>query len=267
MLRKPYLPIAIGAIITLIVPIFIFDRYKTIVLDLLSNQVILNGLIVILLGFFAVLILAIGMRKRRRNLNALGLAVLLFSVFLFLDRFSEYAEKFSAWAALAVAIAAFAAIDENRRLRDENKKREEIRRKEGLLNEIIEWAKLVGQCGFETDPDEPDAQKTLTGKLSEANALRMIEAHRKGFENGFSRVLWLNGYIIKITASEFGGNLHKAVNDLIIELDKHLSMLHEENSTAIPSVTAKEWSEHNLVLTKLTRHLMQELGEARINIR
>ena len=88
-----------------------------------------------------------GLKKRSNTKMAMGVAILLFGLFVLLDRMPKYADTFNAWAtlllALAAAIAISVTIDLDRRRRLEQKVSNDRERKEYLLNKITEWATNV----------------------------------------------------------------------------------------------------------------------------
>jgi len=119
-----------------------------------ANEAIRNAIVIIFILAVGMAIILYGNVTRNRNLNVLGFAIFLFAVFVIIDRYEGFAVKISAFAALAVAFTAFAAIDENRRMRlekreqeqkDRLEKREQEQkdRKERMLNEIQDWATKV----------------------------------------------------------------------------------------------------------------------------
>lgn len=124
----------------------IFDKAYTLgVLPVESN--ILSAVVILIICSISVGLILYGNRKKNRKLNWLGFALLLLGVFVFLDRFPQYANTFSAWAMLVLAIAAFMAIDENRRLREENRcmraEDRELDSKRRRVDDVQNWINEV----------------------------------------------------------------------------------------------------------------------------
>lgn len=108
-----------------------------------ANEAIRNAIVILFILAVGITIILYGNVTRNRYLNILGFAIFLFAVFVVIDRYEGFAVKISAFAALVVAFAAFAAIDENRRMRSEKREQEQKDRKEHMLNEIHGWATKV----------------------------------------------------------------------------------------------------------------------------
>ena len=104
-----------------------------------TNEAIRNAIVILFILAVGITIILYGNVTRNRNLNVLGFAIFLFAVFVVIDRYEGFAVKISAFAALAVAFAAFAAIDENRRIRQDSVERESRDRKERLVDEVAKW--------------------------------------------------------------------------------------------------------------------------------
>lgn len=141
---------------------------------------------------------------------------------------------------------------------------EKRRRRERLLNEIIEWVVDVGKkCEYETDPQEANAKQILEGNEGYNLAHDFLFIHRPAFENGFSEVRWKNEFIAVI-CKEFGNTLQKKLQEFIAELTKHLNMLQSPSATETPEETIKtavQVANHNLRLTNLTREVMEEAAK------
>lgn len=108
-----------------------------------ANEAIHNAIGILFIFAVGITVILYGNATRNRNLNVLGFAVFLFAIYFVIDRYEGFAVKISAFATLTVAIAAFAAIDENRRMRLEKREQEQKDRKERMLNEIHNWATKV----------------------------------------------------------------------------------------------------------------------------
>ena len=108
-----------------------------------ANEAIYNAIVILCIFAVGITIILRGNVTRNRNLNVLGFAFFLFAVFVVIDKYEGFAVKISAFAALLVAFAAFAVIEENRRMRLERQEQEQKARKERMLNEILDWATRV----------------------------------------------------------------------------------------------------------------------------
>lgn len=106
-------------------------------------EALYNAIVILFLFAVGITIIVYGNVTRNRNLNVLGFAFFLFAVFVVIDKYEGFAVKISAFATVAVAFAAFAAIDENRRMKLERQEQEQKERKERMLDEIISWATVV----------------------------------------------------------------------------------------------------------------------------
>lgn len=100
---------------------------------------IYNAVIILLISAVGITLIVYGNARRNRYLNVLGFLILLFGVYTAIEVFEGFAAKISAFATLAVAIAAFAAIEENRRVRQDSIERESRDRKERLADEVAKW--------------------------------------------------------------------------------------------------------------------------------
>lgn len=103
-------------------------------------EAIHNAIVILLILAVGITIILYGNVTKNRNLNVLGFAIFLFAVFVVIHEYEGFAVEISAFAALAVAFAAFATIDENRRMKLERQEQEQQARKEQMLNEIHDWA-------------------------------------------------------------------------------------------------------------------------------
>ena len=177
----------------------IFDRvYRLGVLPVESN--ILSAVVVLIICSIAVGLILYGNRKKSRKLNWLGFALLLLGIFVFLNHFPQYANTFSTWAMLVLAIAAFMAIDENRRLREEN-------RRNWALDEVRRWA---------VDAIEVLAAPSLQD-LS-------IEEHRWEMKENLRPII-TKGYIAHNDIEKLNSNLEKQVITVVDSLSKFYDLL------------------------------------------
>lgn len=108
-----------------------------------DNEAMRNAIVVLFIFAVGITVILYGNVTRNRYLNLLGFSIFLFAIFVVIDRYEGFAVKISAFATLVVAFAAFAAIDENRRMRLEKREQEQEDRKERMLNEIHVWATKV----------------------------------------------------------------------------------------------------------------------------
>jgi hypothetical protein len=104
-----------------------------------ANEAINNAIVTLFIFAVGITIIIYGNVTKNRNLNGLGFGIFLFAVFVVIDKYEGFAVKISAFATLAVAIAAFASIEENRRVRKDSIERESRDRKERLIDEVAKW--------------------------------------------------------------------------------------------------------------------------------
>lgn len=192
------------------------------------NAIIVGSVLAISLGF-----LLWGVKQKSITKMSLGGALLLFGLFVLLDRFPKYANTFNAWATLLLALAAFIAvgvtIELDRRRRQEQQVRDKHDREEHLLNGIAEWSanalKLCSKLthGFNTQSERTQANdEYLTLKFAGEN-LRILVENEK-----FSDVL-LNPlqYAIKcfdsLTKDSLQGNDNKRTS-----LENNCKTIREE---------------------------------------
>jgi len=172
----------------------------------------------LLLSFLSVGVIIYGrIRGKRSYINA-GFAILLLSVIFFFIYLPEYASLFSAWAAMAVAIAAYTSIEENRRLRRDNKEREERDRKETLVNEIIKWAMEVANCSAQVGlPLVPGLSEKAGQRRSLLNLYLKYQA-----------ISTQNTYV-KHVAAQFGNNtkIHKSAREATTKLNAVMNIMSE----------------------------------------
>jgi hypothetical protein len=143
-------PWKLVVLIILEVAVFAFAFWLTVHV-FSANEDIINAIVILAIFIVGISIILYGNVTRNRNINTLGFALFLFAVFVIIDKYEGFAVRISAFAALLVAFAAFAAIEENRRLRFERRQQEDRDRKEHLLNEIIEWAEDMTTFSIDAD--------------------------------------------------------------------------------------------------------------------
>lgn len=112
---------------------------------LAANEAIHNAIGILFIFAVGITVILYGNATGNRNLNVLGFAVFLFAIYFVIDRYEGFAVKISAFATLAVAIAAFAAIEENRRIRRDSVERESRDRKERWIDEVGVWLRELGE--------------------------------------------------------------------------------------------------------------------------
>lgn len=108
-----------------------------------AEQVIYDAILIVLIFAVGITIMLRGNATRNRGLSVAGFIVFLFAVFVVIYIYEGFAVKISAFATLAVAIAAFASYEENMRMRLERREEEKKAEKERMLNEIESWAKRL----------------------------------------------------------------------------------------------------------------------------
>jgi hypothetical protein len=105
-----------------------------------GNETVFNSITIFWVSLMGFTIYLYGDVAKKPKFDTMGLAFLLFAVFLIIDRFEGYAVKISAFAALLVAIAAFVAILETKRLRTENRRLAVEERHMIAIEQIRKWA-------------------------------------------------------------------------------------------------------------------------------
>lgn len=103
-----------------------------------ANEAISNAIIILCIFAVGITIILYGNVTRKRGLNMLGFALFLFAVFVVIDRYEGFAVKISAFAVLLMAFAAFANIEESRRLRKEERQRLALERIRGWAEGLCE---------------------------------------------------------------------------------------------------------------------------------
>jgi predicted RNA-binding protein Jag len=108
-----------------------------------AGQDIYNAIVIIFIFAVGITVMIYGNDIRNRRLTVLGFLIFLVAVFTVIYKYEEFAVKISAFAALAVAFAAFAATEENRRIRGDSVERESRDRKERLVDEVAKWLREI----------------------------------------------------------------------------------------------------------------------------
>lgn len=181
----------------------------------------------------------------------------------------DWSAFLSAAAAGILAIVAFLAI-RNANLQEALRRKHDLEResrdrKEHQLNEIIEWVRDVGKCGFATDPTEQNAKDVLViGILNKAEAHSFLEKHRERFEFFFESVRWHNEYISELS-NIFDKDLLDEINGLIELLNEHEKILHDReyfHPQFLQGNTIKV-AKHNLKLDTATKKIMKEIADTK----
>lgn len=181
-----------------------------------ANEAINNAIVTLFIFAVGITIIIYGNVTKNRNLNGLGFGVFLFGVFVVIDKYEGFAVKISAFATLAVAIAAFASIEENRRIRKDNIERESRDRRERLVDEVAKWLRELEGHIF-------PASGTLMTKISRIED-RLKGSRAIGFEQ------WLKIDDLDLAVVELG-NIIEAMKEveyyqkLTLQLDEGLSKL------------------------------------------
>lgn len=147
---------------------------------------IVNAIIISVILLVSIGLLLWGIKRKHPQRMSIAGVLLLFGLFVLLDRFPQYASTFNAWATLLLALAAFIAvavtIDLERRRRREEQVKDKREREEHLLKEIAEWAanvlKLCSKLthGFNTQSERTQANdEYLTLKFTGENLKIMAE--------------------------------------------------------------------------------------------
>ena len=118
----------------------VFGLSSWIVARFFPNEKVIHDAILISLIFaVGITIMLRGNATRNRALNTLGFLIFLVGVFVVIYKYEEFAVKISAFGVLLVAFAAFASIEESRRIRQDSIEREGRDRKERLFDEVAKW--------------------------------------------------------------------------------------------------------------------------------
>ena len=195
-------------------------------------EAISNALIIFSIIIVGMTIILYGNVIKNRNLNILGFIIFLLAVFVFIDKYEGVAVKISAFAALLVAFAAFAAIDENSRLRLERRQQEERDRKERLLNTVITWGIDIAKCESELPlPFLPVPELFRLGEKSAKVAVEHINAvTRVNLALRYQTLDAKSEYIKSIAKKfdkNFGGNLLPLVEQTANKLAENIIIINK----------------------------------------
>lgn len=194
-------------------------------LEAISDAIVIFSIIIV-----GMTIVLYGNVTKNRNLNILGFAFFLLALFVVIDKYEGFAIKISAFAAFLVAFAAFAAIDENRRLRVERQQEEEHDRKERLLNTIITWGIDIVKCESESqipilpvpelfNLEAPAAKLTV----EHINAVTRVNLAMR-YQSLDAKSEYIKG-VAKKFDKNFGGNLLPLVKRTANKLASNIEMV------------------------------------------
>ena len=111
--------------------------------NIVNNPQVLKSLIALIILIVAIFLFSEKPTEKNlfRSRRVWGALLFVFAIFVFLfANIADLADAFIVWATIVLAGVAVFSFEESRRLRKQYKEREELDRKERLLNEIIEWA-------------------------------------------------------------------------------------------------------------------------------
>lgn len=115
--------------------------------NIVNNPQVLTSLLALIILIVAGFLMSEKPTKKIFSKRILGAVLFVFAIFVFLNaNIADLADVFTVWATLVLAGVAIFSFEESRRLREENRQREERERKDRLLNEITEWAIDVLDC-------------------------------------------------------------------------------------------------------------------------
>ena len=174
-----------------------------------GNETTYNGITIFWVSLMGFTIYLYGDVAKRPKFNTMGLAFLLFVVFLIIDRFEGYAVKISAFATLLVAFAAFVAIEENKRLRTENRRLQVEERHMLAFEKIRNWAVQTSHALA-----TPNSQVTLTSWQKEELAKLQYSI--------------VESMSILDFAGRVGGDLEQSVINANLDFQKYLAILMGE---------------------------------------
>lgn len=184
--------------------------------NIVNNPQFLQGLlalIIMILAFF----LAFGKPTKKIPRRLGGMAVFVFGSFLFLYAYiAEFDRVLTVWATLILAAVAVFSFEESRRLREENRQREERERKERLLNEIIDWATDVLRCCHQFEIP-------ITGSVNGELLLRRIEANRV---TKLGEIACTSQYLM-VVASKINTEVFDAIRSVVKNIGKTREVLME----------------------------------------
>ena len=151
-----------------------------------------------------------------------------------------------AFATLLLAFVAAMSIDATRA-------QDKRRRKEALLNEIIEWAMDAAKC-------EAPIGATATVAITDAQAdRRVVSSHLSELASICSDVILRGQYISQIASnSKFGKDLQQVIAKLIGDLEARITLLGRCNN----ALRATMPNEFNDAQIKAREHWLQQVRES-----
>lgn len=195
-----------------------------------AKEAISNAITVLFIFVVAFTIILHGNITKNRICNTLGFVLLLIAVFVVIDKYEGFAVKISAFAALLVAFAAFAAYDENRHLRLERQQQEERDRKERLLTIITTWGIDIAKCEAESQiPVLPVPEllgveaKSAKLTVEHINAVTRVNLAMR-YQTLDAKSEYIKG-IAKKFDKNFGGNLLPLVQQTANKLAKNRELI------------------------------------------
>ena len=188
----------------------------------------------------------------------LGLALSGVGLFMLITSFPQYAIGFSVLATLALAFAAFLTIKEadarEQRHRNNELLKEKRDKDERLLNEIIEWAINITECGTEK---EITPMSQIEG---DAMIRQFVLARATELELSFARLKGRSQYIHCIVPiSE--QDLQKIVDNLIKELEVHIDLFTRTRGAILYKPGTKENIEARDMMSRKVRDHKLELDK------
>ncbi len=238
----------------------ISDVANWVLINVLTNTRVFTSLLALIIMIVASFLLSKKSTEKSpfRSRRVWGVLLSVFAMFIFLfANIADIADVFTVWATLVLAGAAILSFEESRRLRKQYKEKEEHDRKEGILNEIIEWAIDVGKCGLEKDlPDTSRISDMNEGKLHLAYSLNILA---KTFQSLRGR----NQYTSQIVLT-FSSDLQKAAKALINDIEEHINLLDALSgiiTVKFVSITKDNLEEYlaqlNMAVTQIGEHKLR----------
>jgi len=234
-------------IVLIILEVFVFTSALWLTIHYLpAKEAISNAISVLFYFVVALTIVFYGNVRKNRYLTTLGFVLFLVAIFIFIDKYEGFAVKISAFAALLVAFAAFATIDENRRLRLERQQQEDRDRKERLLNTVITWGIDIAKCESELPlPFLPVPELFRLEKNSAKVTVEHINAVTRvnlalRYQTLDAKSEYIKG-IAKKFDKNFGGNLLPLVEQTANKLAGNIDMI---NKLVMGDSSEEEYKKH-----------------------
>lgn len=131
LINKPWKLLVLIVLEGVVFQLVLWNIHRFIAVNATVFVAISNAILMFSLFTISITVIIYGNVIRSRVYNNLGFAIFLYAIFIFIFLYEGIDVKISAFATLALAFAAFMAIDENRRLRNDNRRIQE----ETLINE------------------------------------------------------------------------------------------------------------------------------------